>query len=451
MKQPDNQFEIIIGENVHHGVTTPLGLTRTDRERHMYVIGGTGNGKSTLLLYAIVQDILAGRGVGIIDPHGDLAEKILQYIPEERIKDVVYFNPDDIEYPTGLNLLEIDPSITGDERLKVISKTTEAIIEAFRSAFSDDGTGGSRIESVLRNGILTAMTVEGATLFTIQKLLRNPKFREEVTSKLKDEHLVDFWEEELGKAGDMQRVSMTKGVTTKLDRLQLDPIVGRIFGQEKSTINFGEILDGKIFICNLSKKIGPDNSSLLGTIILSLLQIAAQARADTAEEDRKPFYLYVDEFQNFATKTFTDMVAEARKYRLFLTMAEQTTSQQDKEIAETILGNVGVLVSFRTGNPADERMLTPFYGGFLEPGEINNLSPFNYYVRLAASAQEPTSGRTIVLPGVDDKSIAQRVKAASRESYARKYVEPPKPKKPAKKKAAPALITKPKRQRYTKQ
>lgn len=450
MKQPDNNFEIIIGENVHQGITTPLGLTRTDRERHMYVIGGTGNGKSTLLLYAIVQDILAGRGVGIIDPHGDLAEKILQYIPEERAKDVVYFNPDDIDYPPGLNLMEIDPAITGSDRLKMISKVTDAIVEAFRKAFSEDGTGGHRIESVLRNGILTAMTVEGATLFTIQKLLRNEEFRKEVAGKLTEQHLVDFWEE-LDKAGEMQRVSMTKGVTMKLDRLQLDPIVGRIFGQEKSTINFGEILDGKIFICNLSKKIGPDNSSLLGTIILSLLQIAAQARADTAEEDRKPFYLYVDEFQNFATKTFTDMVAEARKYRLFVTMAEQTTSQQDKEIAETILGNIGVLVSFRTGNPADERMLTPFYGGFLEPGEINNLSPFNYYVRLAASAQEPTSGRTIVLPPVDGQSIAQRVKDHSREAYARKYVEPPKPEKPAKKKAAPAPVTKPKRRRYRKQ
>jgi len=369
--------------------------------------------------------------VGVIDPHGDLAEYVLRNIPEERKADVVYFNPDDIDYPIGLNLAEIDPSVTGSDRLKLQSRRTEIVIEAMRKVFSDDGTGGHLIESILCNGLLTAMTIDGATLFTIQKLLRNKRYRDKVVATLEDERLVDFWTEEIGKAGEMQRVSMTKGVTEKLDRFEGDPFISRIFGQKKSTINFDEILDGKIFICNLSKgRIGPDNSSLLGTIVLSLIQLATEARARRREDDRPPFYLYVDEFQNFATIGFAEMVAEARKYGLYLTMAEQTTAQlDDRRIAGMILANVGTIVCFRTGNPDDERLLLPFFGKFLQPGEINSLPTYNFYARMASMiSQPPLSGITIVPEDSHDNELAARVIDASRKNYATKYV-PEKPHK----------------------
>jgi hypothetical protein len=424
LRQTDD-FEVVLGINKHHGKLTKIGLTPDERQRHMYVIGGTGNGKTTLLKSPIMQDILAGRGVGILDPHGDLAEFVARNIPEERLKDVVYFNPDDIDFPIGINLLEINPDITGSDRLKLQSRTVEVIVEALRKVFSDDGSGGHRIESVLRNALLTAMTVEDATLFTVLKLLRNQSYRKKIVAKLDDQRLVDFWDEELGKAGDMQRVSMTKGVTTKLDRFESDPIIARIFGQTKSTINFDDILDGKIFICNLSKgRIGPDNSTLLGTTILSLIQLAAEARARKKEADRIPFNLYVDEFQNFATLGFAEIVAEARKYKLFLTMAEQTTSQQDdRRLIGTILANVGTIICFRTGNPDDERLLLPFFGGFLQTGEINSLPAYNFYARLASvNAQAPLSGETVPLQDNGSDTTLKRVVAASRTNYATKYV-----------------------------
>lgn len=433
LKNPKNKLDVIIGENVHQGVTTPIGLTSQEREKHMYVIGGTGNGKTTLLQYAIIQDIQKGKGVGVIDPHGDVSEYLLKHMPEDRIKDVVYFNPYDIEYPIGLNLTELDPKAQGVERLRLKTKTVAVVVEAMRKVFSEGESGGSRIEGMLRNSLLTAMTVENATLFTVLKLIRNPSYRKTVVSKLKDERLKDFWNQEMAKAGGMQEVSMTKGITNKLDRFASDPVIERIMSQEKSTIDFGEILDGKILICNLAKgKIGGDNSSFLGTIILSQIQMAAEARVLKDEDNRKPFYLYVDEFQNFATSTFTDMVAEARKYGLFLTMAEQTTSQQDRNIVETLLGNIGVMVCFRSGNPADERMLLPFFGTFLNQGEINNLDAYNFYARIVAvKSQEPVSGKTLIMPDKGDKNIAQRVIDASRARYAKLYVEPESEQKPA--------------------
>jgi len=426
------QFDVIIGENVHHSEVTPIGLSAEDEKRHMYIIGATGMGKTTFAENLIIQHIQKGDGVGFIDPHGDSAKKILRYIPEERIKDVVYFHPDDIDFPIGLNMLEIDPAIQGSERVKLEIKIVNMVVEVLRKSFSEDASGGHRIEAMLRNGLQTTMTVEGATLFTISKLIRNAAFRKSVVNKLEDERLLEFWNEEFAKAGDMQRVSMTKGVTLKLDRYESDPAVGRILGQQKSTINFSDIIDNKkILICDLSKgEIGSDNASLIGALILTFLQVAAEQRARIEESERIPFHLYVDEFQNFATRSFTEMASEARKYGLFLTIAEQTTSQfEDKELLGQLLANVGTIVTFRTGNPADEKMLLPFFGQFLSPGEINNLPAYNFYARISSQkSQPPVSGQTILLEGDGSKDIAKRVIEASRQAYGHKYV-PTKPHK----------------------
>ena len=417
----------------------------------MYVIGGTGNGKTTLLQYAIVQDIRNGKGVAVVDPHGDMATKLLKYIPEERIKDVIYFNPADVSNPIGLNLLELPDGLTGDELLLAKDFVTESIVSVFRKIFSEDDSGGHRIEHVLRNAVHTAFAVEGSTLFTIRKLLNNPEFRKKVVATLDDEDIKDFWINEFGLAGNYQKYKAMDGVTTKIGRFQRSVVTRRILEQEKSTINFDEILNGKILICNLAKgSIGEDTSAVLGTAILTRLQLAAYRRINTKEEDRRPFYVYVDEFQNFVSPLFIQILSESRKYKLSLTMAEQSTSQQDRELTENILDNAGTVISFRTGNPADEELMLHQFIGYVEEGEITHLPKYNFYMRIAAGeSQEAFSGETIVLEDEGDEEMRERVIAASQKNYAKEYVkpkeevtEPPKRDKPASKTNKPKTTTK---------
>lgn len=420
----NKDFDVVIGKNEHHGDSTPIGLTPSERERHMYVIGGTGSGKTTKLQYEIVQDMNNGKGVAIIDPHGDMAETILHQVPPERIQDVVYFNPDDLEYPIGLNLLELIPNLKGNELLREKDIITENVVSIFRKIFSEDDSGGHRIEYVLRNTIHTALTVEGATLFTILKLLQNNTFRKEVIKKLEDEDLIDFWKNELGKAGDMQKVKMAAGITAKIGRFNANASARLILSQKKSTIDFEDIMDsGKILICNFSKGLlGEDVAELFGIAILAKLQLASLRRARVAQSERRAFYLYVDEFQNFATPSFVQLLSEARKYRLFLTIAEQSTSQQDdQQMVNVILANVGTVICFRTGNPQDERMLLPLFSPFVEQGEISNLPAFNFYAKLSAiHAQEPLSGQTLLLDNVGSDEVAKAVIEHSRATFATK-------------------------------
>jgi hypothetical protein len=420
----NGSYDVVLGQNVYHGKLLNIGLTKEERKRHMYIVGGTGNGKTTLLEYAIEQDIRKGKGVAVIDPHGDLAQKILNYIPKERLKDVIYFNPSDLEFPVGINLLELPKGLTESELLNEKDFVTEAIVSMFRKIFSDDDSGGHRIEYILRNAIHTAMTIEDATLFTILKLLRNTSYRKSVTSKLVDEELKDFWREELGKAGDFQRVKMSAGITSKIDRFRHSASVKIIINQKKSTINFDEVLDGKILICNLAKGlVGEDTSELLGISILTKLQLATYRRIRKNQAARAPFFLYVDEFQNFATTQFIQMLSEARKYGLVLTMAEQSTSQQDQKMVEVILNNIGTLVCFRTGSAHDEQMLLPQFTPYVQEGEIGNLPAYNFYIRIRATeAYEPTSGKTVQLEVRSNKRLVNRVISNSRKRYALKSV-----------------------------
>ncbi len=422
-------FDIILGRNHHHGTSTDIGLTAKERERHVFVVGGTGNGKTTMMVYAMVQSIRRGEGFAFIDPHGDAAESLLGYIPENRVQDVVYFNPDDLAYPIGLNLLELPPDLAGDELLRAKDLVTESVVSVFRKIFSEDDSGGHRIEYVLRNTVQTALTVKDATLFTIYHLLNDPDYRKTVIRNLEDKDLVNFWKNELGKAGNFQQVKMAAGITAKIGRFLFSASAKRILEQPKSTIDFDEILDGKILICNFSKGLlGEDTSELFGIAVLAKVQMAALRRARVKQTQRRPFYLYVDEFQNFATMSFVQMLSEARKYKLFLMMAEQSTSQQDdQQMVNVILANVGTIICFRTGNPADEQYLLPLFQPYVAEGEIANLPSFNFYMRIAAvQAQESFSGETIVLEEEGDEVMAERVVAASRGNYAIEYVEPPK-------------------------
>ncbi len=432
------QLDVVLGRNHHHGSSTDIGLTAAEREKHIYIIGGTGNGKTTMMEYAIVQDIQNGKGVAVVDPHGDLSEKLLRYIPESRINDVIYFNPSDLGYPMGLNILELPEGLEGDELLDAKDFITESVISIMRKTFSNDDSGGHRIEYIMRNTVQTALTIEDATLFTVFDLLTDTRYRKRMIKKLEDEKLKNFWKNEFGKAGDFQRVKMAAGVTAKIGRYQFSASAERILSQPKSTINFEKVLDGKILICNFAKGlIGEDTSELFGISTLAQLQLAAYRRVKQDRSNRKPFYLYVDEFQNFATMSFVQMLSEARKYKVFLTMAEQSTSQQEEQrMVNTILANVGTVVCFRSGNPADEQVILPLFTPYLEPGEIANLPSYNFYARISAVlSQEPVSGETLLLGEPTTKDAAKRVIAASRANYAKKYkpketpvLTPPKPK-----------------------
>ncbi|MGI0060595.1 MAG: type IV secretory system conjugative DNA transfer family protein, partial [Nitrosotalea sp.] len=307
-----------------------IGLTKDTRRRHMYIIGATGTGKSTMILAMINQDIQNNKGLAVVDPHGELAESAIACIPESRKDDLIYFNPDDLKYPIGINLMELTSGLDEEDSLREKEFIAESVISLFRKVFSTAMSGSPhRIEYILRNTIHTAFTVENPTLFTIFELLNNPVFQQKVVAKLQDENLKNFWKFEFGKAGDFQRVKMVSPVTARIGRFLFSPSAKRILEQPKSTINFDEILDGKILICNLAKgKLGEDSSQVLGIMILNKLQLAALKRARVTASKRKDFYLYVDEFQNFATKSFVDMLSESRKYKLNLVIAEQSTSQQ---------------------------------------------------------------------------------------------------------------------------
>lgn len=282
-------------------------------------------------------------------------------------------------------------------------------------------------EYVLRNAIQTALTLEDPTLFTIFKLLNDAKFRRKVTNDLEDDNLRDFWKNELGKAGEFQRVKMAAGITAKIGRFLFSASARAVLEQPRSTINFEAILaDQKILICNFSKGLlGDDTSTLFGTTVLAKLQTASLRRARIKTENRTPFYLYVDEFQNFAAMSFVQMLSEARKYKLFLTMAEQSTSQQDQQrLVDIILANVGTVVCFRSGSPADERLVIPLFSPYIEQGEIANLPSYNFYARIAAmQSQEPMSGITVLLDNEGSEEIAKRVIASSRRLYTKKSGE----------------------------
>jgi hypothetical protein len=430
-------MDVIIGESDHHGVTTKIGLMSEERERHLYIIGATGTGKTTLLQYMIVQDMQAGKGLAMIDPHGDLAMNLLNYVPEDRLNDVIYFNPDDLDHPIGLNLLEMLPGLTGNDYLRDRDYVTSTVVSVFRKIFSDDDSGGHRVEYVLRYAVLTALTVPGATLFTVLKLIQNTNFRNKVVDKLEDEDLIDFWKSELGQAGNMQKVKMSIGVTSKIGRFNSSAAAKFVLGQEKSTINFEDIINsGKILICNFSKSLGEDISELFGITVLAKLQLASLRRAKMPPNERKPFYLYVDEFQNFATPSFVQMLSESRKYKLFMTMAEQSTSQQkDIQTVQVILANVGTLVCFRTANAADEQFFLPLFKPYLDEGKLANLPAYNFYAKLSAvKPQEPLSGQTLLLPDEGDSAIADKVIALSRANFAGKQLpKQPRKQKPTKK------------------
>jgi len=426
-------FDVVLGVNKHHGQNTPIGLTESERQRHLYLIGGTGNGKTTLLEYGLIQDIQAGKGVALIDPHGDSAQKLLRYIPKNRMKDVIYLNPRDLDYPIGLNLLEIPKNLTGTDLKHEKDLIAEAVVSVLRKIFDDaSGANAYRIERVLRNAIYTAFTVPDATLFTVLRLLADNTYRKQVTRSLDDESLKRFWKEELGKAGDFQRVKMSSGPISRIERFERSESARRMLGQTTSTISFDDIVNtNKILICNFSKgRLGEDTSTLFGTTVLAKLQLAAWRRDNIPEAERTPFYLYVDEFQNFASDHFMSLFSEARKYKLFLTMAQQSVAQlKEQGMVTNILDNVGTLIVFRSKSPDTERLVLHQLKPYVEPGQITNLPAYHFYMKVAAvEPQEPLTGETLLPDTNGNELMAKKVIALSRELWGREYVEEEEPK-----------------------
>lgn len=421
-------FDVIFGVNRHHGSDTPIGLTADERQRHLYIIGGTGNGKTTMMEYGIVQDIRNGKGVAMIDPHGDSARKILKYIPKERLKDVIYLNPRDLDHPIGLNLLELPEGLEGSELEHEKDRVAEAVISVLHKVFDDNEVSPYRIDRILRNAIHTAFTVENPTLFTVLRLLTASAYRKQVTKNLEDDSLKRFWKEELGKAGEFQRVKISGGPIARIERYERSVAARRMLEQPKSTVDFDDILNNsKILICNFSKgRLGEDTSALFGVTTLAKLQLAAWRRDEIVEDERTPFYLYVDEFQLFATEAFMGLFSEARKYGLFVTIAQQSVAQlKEKEMLNTILDNVGTMVAFRSKSPDTEKLLLHQFSPYVEQGEILNLPAYHFYMKIAAlEPQEPLSGETVVLPKDEaDEKRAEAVIQESRKRWAIVYKE----------------------------
>jgi hypothetical protein len=444
-------FDVVFAKNIYGGKVTKIGLTKNERRRHMYILGATGTGKSTLLLSMIMQDIYNNKGLCVIDPHGDLIDNILPAIPESRLKDVIYFNPDDVSHPIGLNLLELTQGLSEDDILREKELVTESIISLFHKIYSERYTG-PRMEYILRNTIHTAFITENPTLFTVYKLLINTAYRKQVIRGLTDENLKDFWRYEFAKAGDYQKVKMISPITNKIGRFLFSPPAKRILEQEKSSINFDRIMsEGKILLCNVSKgKIGEDSSEVFGILIMTKVQLAALKRARLKNTQRKDFYFYVDEFQNFATPAFAEILSEARKYRLNAIMAHQTTSQlEDKSLINITLANTGTVICFRTANPKDERLILPQFMPYVDKGEIASLPLFSFYMKISAlNPQEPFSGITTPVRVGENMQKVKRIIGLSRKQYALKYKQEQvlktrpakKPKQPKQIKPAPTSI-----------
>lgn len=423
------ELDVVFAKNNYGNSSVDIGLTDEERAKHVYLIGRTGSGKTTVIYHMASQDIQKGRGVCVIDPHGDLAEDLLATVPISRKNDLIYFNPFDLSHPIGINLLELPEGLTGDELELEKELVAESVISVFRRVFSkEENTNAHRIEYVLRNTIYTAFYVPDRTIFTIYKLLNNPDYQKKVIATLDDENLKDFWKHEFGRAGNYQIVKMVSGVTAKVGRFLFSPTAKRILEQPKSTINFDEILDqGKILICNISEgNIGEDTAQILGLTIISKIQQAALRRSRKIASTRSPYYLFVDEFQNFATTSFTRILSGGRKFGLRLTLAEQSTAQQqDRNVVNVILANTGTVICFATASPLDEQMMEPQFAPLVTRRDIANLPNHTFYIKMSATEpEEPFSGKTIKMEVKRDSKKIQMLVEASRRNYAIVYQKP---------------------------
>ncbi len=413
------QEGLIIGKNVFRDEERDIRILDDDRRRHFYMIGQTGTGKSVLLQEMIRQDIEAGKGVCLIDPHGDLAEKVLGLIPASRAEDVVYFNPGDIERPLGLNMLEFDPKFP-EAKTFVVNE----MIEIFEKLYNLKalGFGGPIFEQYMRNALLLIMEdpESGSTLIEIPRVLSDAEFRKYKLSKCKNIVVKNFWEKEAEKAGgEAALANMVPYITSKMNIFIANDLVRPIISQQKSAFNLREIMDeGKILIINLSKgKLGDMNSYLLGMIIVGKILITSFSRADMPEEKRRDFYLYIDEFHNVTTQTITKALAEARKYRLNMIFGHQFIGQLDDETKKAIFGNVGSMMVFRVG-PDDAKYLITEFAPVFDEEDLVNIDNYNAALRLLIKGETSHPFNIVTYPPSQGNSkLAGLIKEYCRAKY----------------------------------
>ncbi len=388
-----------------------FGIKLDDRRRHMYVVGKSGMGKTTILENMVLNDIYAGHGIGLVDPHGDFAEKIIDFIPANRINDVVYFNPTDLDYPIGFNILEsVNP--------KYRHLVTSGLMGVFKKIWPD--VWSARMEYILNNTILALLDFPGTTLLGINRLLSDAEYRRKVVNNLKDPVVKAFWQVEFAGYSDKYKQEAVAPIQNKIGQFLSASVIRNIVAQVSSRINIRDIMDTKkIFIMNLSKgKIGEDNSRLLGGMLVTKIQLSAMERVDIPEPERKDFLLYVDEFQNFATESFANILSEARKYRLDLIMAHQYMRQLDEKVLDAVIGNVGTMVTFRVGSADAEIIAKEFAPTFLEE-DFLNLPKHQIYLKLLIDGVASRPFSALTLPPIGSSTAStEKVVRVSRERYA---------------------------------
>ena len=389
-----------------------FGIKEDDRRRHMYIIGKTGMGKTTMIENMILQDILAGNGVAFVDPHGESVEKVLKHIPSNRINDVVYFNPADQDFPIAFNPLEsVDPKykhLVASGLMGVFTKIWENVWSA-------------RMEYILNNTILALLDTSGNTMLGIARMLVDKKFRKKIVDNVRDPIVKSFWVDEFANYNDKFRNEAIAPIQNKVGQFLSSAIIRNIVGQPKSTIDLREIMDNKkILLLNLSKgRIGEDNSALLGAMFITKVQLAAMSRVDVLEEQREDFYLYVDEFQNFATQSFATILSEARKYRLNLIVAHQYIEQLEEEVAAAVFGNIGTLIVFRIG-AIDAESFESEFDPIFTPNDLVNLTKYHIYLKLMINGVSSQPFSAVTLPPLTQPSgNEEKVIKVSRERYSR--------------------------------
>lgn len=396
-----------------------FGIKTDDRRRHFYVVGKTGMGKTEMIKNMAIQDIRNGKGIGFVDPHGEASMELLEYVPKERIKDVIYFNPADLEWPIAFNIME---KVAAEHRHLVAG----GLMGVFKKIWPD--VWSARMEYILNNAILALLEVPGSTLLSINRLFSDVEWRQEVVEKLKDPVVKAFWVKEFARYTQKYEIEATAAIQNKIGQFVSAPLIRNIIGQSNSTIDMRKIMDGKkILIMNLSKGLaGEDNSRLLGALLITKLQLAAMSRVDMPEDQRNDFYLYVDEFQNFATEAFVNVLSEARKYRLALILANQYIAQltetssggHNTKVRDAVFGNVGTIALFRVG-AEDAEFLEKEFSPEFEAGDLVNLSKYNIYVKLMINgvASRPFSAQTLEPETMPKESFKKEIIDFSRKNY----------------------------------
>ncbi len=411
---PEERKEInVFARTFYKNTSTVYGIHRLDRRRHMYVIGKTGTGKSTLLANMAISDLKNNEGICVIDPHGDLVETLLNYIPSHRINDVIYFDPSDPEKTVQINLFE-GTNIVHRELI------ASGIVSVFRKLYAY--SWGPRLEYILRNALLTLLKSETARLSDIIDMLTDKSFRQKIVAQLDDDILRNFWELEFESMQDRQRNEAIAPILNKVGQFVSSPLVRDVVNSRYSSFSIEEAMDtGKIILVNLSQgKLGEDNATLLGAMLITKIQLAAMARVHIAEEDRKDFYLYVDEFQNFATESFSKILSEARKYRLDLILANQYMGQIPEDVQKAIFGNCGSIMSFVTGSE-DAGVLAREFNNRYTADDLVSLGKHQVVNKITINnmISEPFPAETLPLAKSSNKNKDKVIKV-SRERYAAK-------------------------------